>query len=171
MMCSAETVISILQIPLQLKLLHPWNRGIHGYIRSHVKGCLRVSLFSSSPHLFPHSSFEKKSLCHLKVSDSYDLQMRFAANSFNNIDEDRLAIKYLWIMNANHIAPVVASSPPAKCRVRAALCYRGCRVKYFIRLSLVWHICSLQNNLLPWQHNFIIQAHCYLISQQESNVP
>lgn len=59
MMCSAETVISILQIPLQLKLLHPWNRGIHGYIRSHVKGCLSVSPFSSSLHLFPHSSFER----------------------------------------------------------------------------------------------------------------
>lgn len=56
MMCSAETVISILQIPLQLKLLHPWNRGIHGYIRSHAKGCLSVSLFFRSPHLFPHSS-------------------------------------------------------------------------------------------------------------------
>lgn len=59
MMCSAETVISILHIPLQLKLLQPWNRGIHGYIRRHVKGCLSVSLFFSSPHLFPHSSFER----------------------------------------------------------------------------------------------------------------
>lgn len=32
------------------------------------------------------------------------------------------------------------------------------------------HISSLQNNLLPWQRNFIIQAHCCPLSQPESNV-
>lgn len=53
-MCSADTMISALQIPLQLKLLYPWNRGIHGYIRSFC-----VSLFIWRPHLFPHSSFRR----------------------------------------------------------------------------------------------------------------
>lgn len=137
MMCTAETVISILQIPLQLKLLHPWNRGIHGYIRSHVKGCLSVFLFSSSPHLFPHSSFEKKSLCHLKVSDSYDLvvQMRFAGNSFNNIDEDRLAIKYVWIINADHITSVVTAKTfeGGKCRVCVVQQLQRLQVEIFYR--------------------------------------
>lgn len=108
MMCSAETVISVLQIPLQLKLLHPWNRGIHGYIRSHVKGCLSVSLFSGSPHLFPHSSFERN---HCATSRSPTAMIWFCKdlqrNNFNNTDEDRLAIKYLWIMNANHITSAI----------------------------------------------------------------
>lgn len=40
---------------------------------------------------------KKKSLCHLKVSNSYDLvlQMRFTVSNFNNFDGDRLPIKYL----------------------------------------------------------------------------
>lgn len=174
MMCSAETVISILQIPLQLKLLHPWNRGIHGYIRSHVKGSLSVSLFFSSPHLFSSFIIWKKSLCHPKVSDGYDLvlQMRFAVNNFNNIDEDRLAIKYLlnYECKPYYICSYLLDFEGVKRRASVLQCHRGCRLKYCIGASPIRRICSLQNNLLPWQRNFIIQAHCYLLSQQESNV-
>lgn len=68
-----------------------------------------VYLYSLAVSTFSSFIIWKKSLCHLKVSNSYDLvlQMRFAVNNFNNFDEDRLVIKYLWIMNANRITSAV----------------------------------------------------------------
>ena len=169
MMCTAETVISVLQVPLQLKLLHPWNRGIHGYIRSHVKGCLSLSLFSGSPHLFPHSSFERNHGATSRYPTAmiwfckWDLQWIILI-ILMKIDW-LLNISELWMQTVLHLqipARLGGSETQSSCR--------GCRVKYCIAASPIRHICSLQNNLLPWQRNFIIQAHCYLLSQQESNV-
>ena len=175
MTCSAETVISILQIPLQLKLLHPWNRGIHGYIRSHVKGCLSVSLFFSSPHLFPHSSFERNhcatprfptaTICFCKWDPQWIISI-----TLMKIDW-LLNISKLWMQTILHPQLHLLDSEGMKCGAGVVQCHRGCRLKYCIGASPIRRICSLQNNLLPWQRNFIIQAHCYLLSQQESNVP
>lgn len=77
-----------------------------------------------------------------------------------------LNISELWMQTILHLqlpAPLSGSEMQSLCR--------GCRLKYCIAASPIRHICSLQNNLLPWQRNFIIQAHCYLLSQQELNVP
>lgn len=75
-------------------------------------------------------------------------------------------------MNTNHcICSYLLDSEGVKCRAYIVQCYRGCRLKYCIGASPIQHSCSLQNNLLPWQRNFIIQVHCYLLSQQELNVP
>lgn len=63
MICKAEIVTSIILIPLWLKLLHPWNRGIHGYIRSHVKGYSSIALFFCCSHLsLVHHLLRKKDI-------------------------------------------------------------------------------------------------------------
>lgn len=69
------------------------------------------------------------------------------------------------------ICSYLLDSEGVKCRAYIVQCYRGCRLKYRIGASPKLHSCSLQNNLLPWQRNFIIQAHFYLLSQQELNAP
>lgn len=99
MMCSVETVISILQIPLQLKLLQPWNRGIHGYIRSHVKGCLSVSLFFSSPHLFPHSSFERNHCATPRFPTATICFCKWALQWVNSIT----LMKIDWLLNISKL--------------------------------------------------------------------
>lgn len=97
-MCSADTMISALQIPLQLKLLHPWNRGIHGYIRSFC-----VSLYSfgvptfSLIHHLEDLSVPPQDFWHLWFGFR---RKRFAVNTLINIGENRLANKYpykLWM--------------------------------------------------------------------------
>lgn len=140
MMYTAETVISIFQIPLQLKLLHPWNRGIHGYIRSHVKGCLSVFLFSSSPHLFPHSSFEKEItvppqgfrqlwfwLC------KWDLQW-IVSIILMKIDW-LLNISELWMQTILHLSlPLWLLREGIADFVQFSR-YRGCRLNFFVGAS------------------------------------
>lgn len=113
--CSrAETVISVLQIPLQLKLLHPQNRGIHGYITSHVKGCLSqcICILQQSPPFFPSFIISKKTTVPPQglAIMVFLYKWYFQRNNFNDIDEDRTAIKYLCIMNASHIISAVTCS-------------------------------------------------------------
>lgn len=102
-------VICFSQIPLQLKWLQPWNRGIHGYFRSHVKGCLSVSLFCSTFHFFSHSSLERnhRATWRFPTATIWLLQMRSAENNLSDINEDRPAIREFWIMNANDITSAV----------------------------------------------------------------
>ena len=85
----------------------------------------------------------------LKVSDSYDfiLQMGFAVNNFDNIDEDRLANKIslnyeckLYYI-CRYLLDFDGGETQSSCR--------GCRLKYCIAASPIPHICRLQNNLLP----------------------
>ena len=168
MICSAETLMSVLQIPLQLKLLHPWNRGIHGYIRSHVKGCHSVSLFSGSPHLFPHSSFVRN---HIATSRFPTATIWFCKWDLQWIILITL-MKIEWLLNVSELCmqTILHLQLPVRIAGREMQslyfqCYRGCRLEYCIGASPAPHICSLQNYLLPWQRKFIIQAHCYPVSQ------
>lgn len=91
--------LSILLIPLWLKLLHPWNGGIHGYIRSHAKGCSTIALFFCCSHLSRvHHLLRKKEVknqCPSQRFGDWVLQMRFPVNRFNKVKEDRLSIEGL----------------------------------------------------------------------------
>lgn len=176
--CKAEIVISILLIPLWLKLLHPWNRGIHGYIRSHAKGCFSIALLFCCSHLFPCSSFAEKKKDLKKnhrpsqrFGDSI-LQLRFSVNSFSKIQEDRLVIKWRWIINSNrYIHSCLLNSELVKYGAYKVSSTAGTDWKCRTNASSVRCTRSLKNNLLPWQRSFIIQIHCCLLPQQESNVP
>lgn len=164
-MCSAETMISALQIPLQLKLLHPWNRGIHGYIRSFCV-CLcsfAVPTFSLIHHL-EDISVPPQGFWQLWFG-FYRRDLRWTL-SITLMRIDRLlnvCINYECNPYLQLPAWLRESEMQSMCR--------GCRLKRCIGASPIRHVCSLQNNLLPWQRSFIIQAHCYLLSQQELNVP
>lgn len=114
------------------------------------------SLTQSPPFFSPHSSFERNHRATSRFPTAmiwfckWDLQR----NNSNNIDEDRLAIKCLWIMNAKHITAAVTGSTLSWCssplqRLQVEILYRS--IPQYDIFAVFRTTCYLDNAILSFK--------------------